>query len=88
MDLGRGKQSELWALVGFYASLGFILPIGAVGGFVLGWYADRWLHTSPVLSVTLGFLGAASGFIEVLRLLKRAEKRADGTDSNDRPRPS
>jgi ATP synthase protein I len=77
-----GKQANLWAQVGLYASLGFILPAGAVVGCASGWFLDRWLHTSPILTVVLGFLGAAAGFIEVLRILKRAEKDADGDNSS------
>ena len=76
------KQANLWAQIGLYTSLGFILPAGAVVGCAGGWYLDRWLHTSPVLTVLLGFLGAAAGFIEVLRILGRAEKDADRNLSN------
>jgi F0F1-type ATP synthase assembly protein I len=68
--------------VGFYSSLGIILPAGAVVGGASGWFLDRWLHTSPLLTVVLGFLGAGGGFLEVLRILKRAEKDADRDNSN------
>jgi F0F1-type ATP synthase assembly protein I len=77
-----GKQANLWAQIGLYTSLGFILPAGALVGCVGGWYLDRWLHTSPLLTVLLGFLGAAAGFIEVLRILGRAEKDANRDSSN------
>jgi hypothetical protein len=50
-----GKQANLWAQVGFYSSLGIILPAGAVAG---------------------------GGFLELLRILKRAEKDADGDNSS------
>jgi F0F1-type ATP synthase assembly protein I len=76
------KQTNVWAQVGLYTSLGFILPAGALVGCVGGWYLDRWLRTSPVLTVLLGFLGAAAGFIEVLQILRRAEKDGDGDSSN------
>lgn len=78
-----GKQMSLWAQVGFYTSLGFILPAGALGGFGLGWWLDRWLHTSPVLALIMGLLGAAAGVMEILRILTRAEKRDDETQSHD-----
>jgi ATP synthase protein I len=78
-----GKQMSLWAQVGFYTSLGFILPAGAVGGLGLGWWLDRWLHTSPVLALIMSLVGAAAGVMEILRILTRAEKRDDENQSND-----
>jgi ATP synthase protein I len=75
----------LWAQIGFYSSLGLILPAGAVGGFGLGWLLDRWLHTSPVFSLILGLLGAAAGLIDILRVLTREEKRDDGSGPDNGP---
>ncbi len=72
------RQSRVWAQVAYYTSLGFILPAGAVAGYMVGWVLDGWLHTSPWLAVTLGFVGAAGGFLEVFILLKRGEKGEDG----------
>jgi F0F1-type ATP synthase assembly protein I len=68
--------------VGFYSSLGYILPAGAVVGGAIGWLLDRWLHTSPILTVVMGFVGVGGGFLELLRILKRAEKDADKDNSN------
>jgi len=81
MAPGEGRRSNLWAQVGFYTSLGFILPAGAVAGYGLGWLIDDWLHTTPVVAIVMTLLGAAGGFIEVLRILKRAEKDGGGDDS-------
>ncbi len=86
MALRGGRQAELWAQIGFYTSLGFILPAGAVAGCLIGWLLDRWLKTAPVLIVVMGFLGAAGGFVEVLRVLSRAEKRGDADNGNGGPR--
>jgi F0F1-type ATP synthase assembly protein I len=80
--LGRG--GDLWAQVGFYSSLGFILPAGAVAGYMIGWLLDGWLHTRPVLAIVMAFVGVAGGIVEVVRLLTREEKRADGNDSSPR----
>ena len=77
------KQTNLWAQIGLYTSLGFILPAGAIVGAAAGWLVDRWLGTSPILTVVLGFLGVAAGFIEILRILRRTEKDADGDLSNN-----
>lgn len=81
------RQSKVWAQVAYYSSLGFILPASAVAGYVVGWLLDSWFHTSPVLAVLMGFLGGAGGFVEVLTLLKRAEKRAERENTNRRPGP-
>jgi F0F1-type ATP synthase assembly protein I len=78
-----GKRMSLWAQVGFYSSLGFILPAGGLGGFGLGWVLDRWLHTSPLFALILCLAGAGAGVMEILRVLTRAEKRNDPDESND-----
>jgi F0F1-type ATP synthase assembly protein I len=74
---------SLWEQVGFYSSLGIILPAGALGGFGLGWVLDRWLHTSPLFALILCLVGAGGGVMEILRILTRAEKRDDTDESND-----
>jgi F0F1-type ATP synthase assembly protein I len=74
---------SLWAQVGFYSSLGFILPACAVGGFGLGWLLDRWLHTSPLFALILCLVGAVAGVMEVLRILTKAEKRNDPDEPNN-----
>lgn len=81
------KQSDLWAQIGFYTSLGFIIPGGIVAGYVLGWLLDQWLHTGRVLALIMAFLGAAGGFVEVLQILLRAEKRADRNNSDAGTKP-
>jgi ATP synthase protein I len=80
-----GEGMGVWATVGFYSSLGVVLPAGAVGGFGLGWLLDRWLHTSPIFSLILGLVGAAAGLIDILWVLTRAEKRDDADERNNGP---
>jgi len=77
-----GKLASVWAQVGFYTSLGFILPAAAVVGFAIGHVLDGRLHTDPILAMVMGFLGGAAGFIEILRILKKAEKDAGGSNSD------
>ncbi len=80
-----GKTTDLWAKIGLYTSLGFILPASALGGYLIGWGLDAWLHTAPVLSIVTTGLGAAGGIVEVLRILTRAEKNADGNNASGGP---
>jgi ATP synthase protein I len=42
-----------------------------------GYLLDRWLHTSPLLTLILGFLGFGAGVWDIIRRLTRSEK-ADG----------
>jgi F0F1-type ATP synthase assembly protein I len=72
---GGGRKTDLWAKVGFYSSLGFILPGAVVAGLAVGWYLDEKLHSKPLLTLLMAALGAVSGFIELLRLMAREEKR-------------
>ena len=88
MPKTSGRQTSLLAQVGFYSSLGFILPASALGGFGLGWLLDRRLHSSPVFALLLGLLGAAAGIVEILRIMTAAEQCEDRRNSDDRPRSS
>lgn len=46
-------------------------------GLVAGYYADRWLGTSPWLTlIGLGF-GIASGFVNFFRSVRAAERDQD-----------
>lgn len=85
MPRAPGKLTNVWAQIGFYTSLGFILPGAAVVGFAIGYALDERLHTKPVLAIVMTFLGGAGGFIEILRILTRSQKDAGGNNSGDRP---
>lgn len=54
------------ALVG---EVGLVI-VGSIGGGLLaGILLDRWLGTSPVLTVVLLLTGIAAGFLQMFRLL-------------------
>ena len=76
------KLGYIWSKVAFYSGLGFILPGAIVGGAVCGYYLDRWLGTRPILAVVMGALGAVAGFIEIFRVLARAERSNDTNHRN------
>ncbi len=56
-------------------SMGVGLRVGVellsalVVGVALGWYLDRWLHTSPMLLIVFVLLGGAAGIANVWRLM-------------------
>jgi F0F1-type ATP synthase assembly protein I len=77
------NRGDLWGQIAFYSSLGFIIPGAVVGGYFLGAYLDEHLHTTPILGIIGGTVGAVSGIIEVLQILTRAEKSADRDSSSN-----
>ena len=46
----------------------------AVGG-VIGYFADRWLHTTPLFLMLLLIFGLIFGIRDVLKSLTAAEKK-------------
>lgn len=84
----RGRQSDPWAQVGVYSSLGFVLFGGIAGGYFLGWLLDGWLGTKPMFSLIVAAFGFVGGLVEILRILQRLEKRAGGNGTNTGPGPS
>ena len=79
-DLGtRGKAQPADAgplkgpdNIGSAMSLGFRVMsefVAAVAvGALIGWQADKWLHTSPLLLILFLILGSAAGFWSVYKL--------------------
>jgi ATP synthase protein I len=51
---------------------------GVVVGGGIGYFLDRWLHTSPAMALILGGLGFAGGIWEVIRRLTRNEESEGG----------
>ncbi|MGB6199134.1 MAG: AtpZ/AtpI family protein [Candidatus Acidiferrales bacterium] len=56
--------------------LPFVMVGSVIIGAALGYFLDRWLHTSPIFTLLLGGLGFAGGTYEVIRRL--TGKRARG----------
>ncbi len=58
------------------------LPVIMIASIVIaggaGYLLDRWLHTSPLLTLILGFLGFGAGVWDIIRRLSRAEKTNGG----------
>jgi len=49
--------------------IGVELVVAIVVATALGWAIDRWLGTSPWLTIVLFFLGVAAGMVNVYRAL-------------------
>lgn len=58
------------------------LPVIMIASIVIaggaGYLLDRWLHTSPIFTLILGFLGFGAGVWDIIRRLSRSEKAGGG----------
>ena len=43
-------------------------------GYGIGYLLDRWLKTTPVLSVIFLLLGFGAGFLEIYKMLTKYER--------------
>ena len=85
MSSRRNDQSDLWEHVALFSGLGFVLFGCIGGGFLIGWFLDKWLGTVPIVTLIGAGLGLAAGVFELLQILKRVEKRDredDGPSEN------
>lgn len=63
-----------------YSAAGFEMGGSIVGGFVAGWYLDKWLETAPVLAL----LGVIAGFVGGTWRLFQIAKRLTESDPGRR----
>ena len=66
MPDGRGGGS-MWNLL----TVGTVLVVCILLGYLLGSYLDRRLGTSPWMTVAGVVLGSAAGFVELFRTVAR-----------------
>ena len=82
MSLKRSEQSDLWEHVALFSGLGFVLFGCIGGGFLVGWFLDKWLGTVPIVTLIGSGLGLAGGVLELLQIMKRVEKRDRANDGS------
>ncbi len=68
---GLGKNDKsVWAQVGRYSQLAFVMPACVFVGYAIGYYLDKAFGTSFLYLVFL-LIGIAAGFIELLREVQK-----------------
>lgn len=67
------RDRNIWLKFGRYGHLALVLPASTVAGLLIGMAFDRWLKTSWITVAGL-LLGAAAGFIELIRAIMRVSK--------------
>lgn len=64
------------------STVGIHLVLCIIAGAVAGYFLDSFFGTFPYLSLVFFVLGIISGFREVFRIARKADKAADGTDAS------
>jgi len=78
---GAGKETP--SALGIGLRVGVELVSALVVAVAIGWWLDKWLHTSPVLLAVFVLLGGAAGVANVWRLMgpgRQAPGERSGTD--------
>jgi F0F1-type ATP synthase assembly protein I len=68
----KPERPLIW--LGKYLSLALTLPASVAAGYIIGAFADRWLHV-PFLRVLGIALGMGAGLAQIVRELSRESKR-------------
>ncbi len=67
----KPSQRTNYKKIAAASSLALMLPSSIVVGLFFGYMLDKWLGTSPWMTLLFFFLGTASGFISLLRGLNK-----------------
>ena len=72
-----GQAPSPWRALGGLFQVGATFVVATALGLAVGYWADLWLKSSPWLTLLgLGF-GIASGFVNLFRAVKAAERQDD-----------
>ncbi len=72
------SSPSIWLMLGQLAGVGWFVAISIAGGAIGGYFLDRWLNSSPWITVSGAFLGTAVAFAGMIRLLGRVSRSRPG----------
>ena len=76
--MAPGDEQSAWKALGELSTVVMTLVLATVIGLAGGYYLDKWLGTSPWLTlIGLGF-GIAAGFVIFFRSVNRVNRELDG----------
>lgn len=80
------KDRRFFRLIGVLSTVGITLVAATFIGYFLGFLLDRWLGTSPWLTVIFLVFGIAAGFKNLFDQAKKVQNldETSGKDKNDR----
>ncbi len=62
-----------WRALGALATVGLTFVVATAGATLAGYFADKWLGSSPWLTLAGLAVGIAAGFRNLFRSLKQVE---------------
>jgi ATP synthase protein I len=65
-----------WRRIAEMSSLGLMLPSSIAVGLFFGYMLDKLLHTRPWMLLIFLLLGIASGFLNLIRGIRKYEKNS------------
>jgi len=77
------ERRQLFKTLGFLSSVGISMVAATFIGLAMGYYLDRWLDTSPWLTLIFLVLGIISGFRNIFILTQRELKRQQREQEDD-----
>lgn len=60
------------------STVGLDLVVLTFVGVIIGYYLDKWLHTSPWMLIVFTVLGIAAGFRQLFRLARGGNEKKGG----------
>jgi ATP synthase protein I len=80
-------KRQLIKALGFLSSVGISMVASTFIGLAMGYYLDKWLGTTPWLTLIFLAIGIISGFRNIYILTERELRRQknDQQDDGDRP---
>ena len=82
----KQDRKALYRELGKYSALGLEMAISVVIGLAIGYYLDKWLGTSPWLTIVWIGFGFAAGVRSLYRAAVKSEKDLE-KDEEDKRKP-
>ncbi len=68
---GGNDGPSLWRTLGQLSTLGIAMVAAVAIGLGIGYWLDRWLGTSPWLTMLFALFGIVAGFLNLVRDVRR-----------------
>lgn len=77
MSIFGGKRDD-FRKIAEMSSVALVLPSSIAVGLFFGYVLDKWLHTDPWMLLAFLVFGIISGFMNLIRALRKYEKEEGG----------